>query len=165
MTHTAAKSLAHELLRKNIPFVLIPHAHTDTALAEADVLHVDPREVAKTIVLTTSETFVLAVLPASRRIDLHKVREVLADDHVALASEETLAGAYPDFELGAVPPVNPRSGDRVLVDRRLCENEFVLFEAGTHDESIRLKTSDLLLLADAELTDICRSENAAQHSP
>jgi Ala-tRNA(Pro) deacylase len=158
MTHTAARSLAHELLRKKIPFVLIPHARTDSALAEADALHVDPREVAKTIVLTTSEAFVLAVLPASRRIDLHKLRELLDDSHVALASEETLAGAYPDFELGALPPVKPRPGDRVLVDRRLCENEFVLFEAGTHDESVRLKTSDLLLLAGAELTDICRTE-------
>lgn len=158
MIHTAPRSLAEELLRKKIPFVLVPHARSDTALGEAKALHVDPHAVAKTIVLTTSDTFVLAVLPASERLDRHKLRAVLGDNRVALATEETLAGAYPDFELGAVPPIKPRSGDRVLVDRRLCENEFVLFEAGTHRESVRLKTSDLLLLADAELADICQDE-------
>jgi hypothetical protein len=48
-----------------------------------------------------------------------------------MASEKVLAGTYPDFELGAVPP-NDAHGDRVLVGMRVCENEDVLLEADTH---------------------------------
>jgi hypothetical protein len=38
---------------------------------------------------------VRALIPASGRLDLHKVRAFLGTNNVQLASEETLAGAYP----------------------------------------------------------------------
>ena len=73
---------------------------------------------------------------------------------VELATEAALAGAYPEFELGAVPPLTGGDGDRILVDRRLCENEWVVLEAGTHEQSLRLRTSDLIELTDARLADL-----------
>jgi len=157
MTHMAPRTLAARLTQQHVPFVLIPHRRTDTAVAEAEALGVEQWQIAKTVVLTTPEGLVLAVLPASERLDLHKVRDILGEKDVQLATEETLAGSYPEFELGAVPPISGKPGDRVLVDRRVCENEYALLEAGTHDESLRLKTSDLLVLAHAELADLCQS--------
>ena len=71
------------------------------------------------MVLTTPDGFVRAVLPASNRLDLGKLREILGTKDVELATEAVLAGAYPEFELGAVPPLTGGDGDRVLVDRRL----------------------------------------------
>ena len=96
------------------------------------------------MVLTTPEGFVRAVLPASDRIDLGKLREILGAEDVELATEAILVGAYPEFELGAVPPLTGGDGDRVLMDRRLCENEWVVVEAGTHEQSLRLRMSDLV---------------------
>jgi Ala-tRNA(Pro) deacylase len=152
--HNAPKSLLDELDQAGIEYELIPHPRTESAAAEAEALGVAPREVAKTLVLTTPDGFVLAVLPASERLDLAKVREFLKDDQAALATEELLAGAYPEFELGAVPPFV--HGDRVLVDVRVCENLTVLLEAGTHEQSLSLKTRDLVSLSNALLADICR---------
>jgi Ala-tRNA(Pro) deacylase len=154
-THTAPDTLIKRLAQEQIPYELIPHRRTDTAVAEADALHVDPSQVAKTIVLTTPTGFVLAVLPASERLDLHKVRDLLGTKDVSLSTEQVLAGAYPEFELGAVPPIGAH-GDRVLIDLRLCENEFVLVEAGTHEESLRLETADLITLSSALVADLCR---------
>jgi Ala-tRNA(Pro) deacylase len=154
-TLSAPASLVHELEAAGITYDLIPHARTMTAAAEADVLGVDPHEVAKTIILTTPEGFVRAVVAASDRLDMHKVRKLLDSNHVELASEKALVGAYPEFELGAVPPLTGGHGDRVLVDRRLCERESVVIEAGTHEHSLRMRTDDLLNVADAQLTDIC----------
>jgi hypothetical protein len=37
-------------------------------------------------------------------------------------------------------------GDRVLCDRRLAQQDSVVLEAGSHNESLRMKTSDLLAL-------------------
>src|SRR5919109_1542492 len=60
-----------------------------------------------------------------------------------LASEDDLAGDYPDFELGAVPPFGGRE-DQVIVDERLAGRDSVVLEAGAHEQSVGLKAADLL---------------------
>ena len=106
------------------------------------------------MVLTTPDGFVRAVVSASDRLDLGKLRGILGTKDVELATEAVLAGAYPEFELGAVPPLTGGDGDRALVDRRLSENEWVVLEAGTHEQSLRLRTSDLVELTEAWLVDL-----------
>lgn len=151
---TTAKTVTELLDEHEVPYELIPHRRTMSAAAEARAIHVDPEHVAKTLILTTSEGFVRAVLPASARIDLRKVRNLLERHEVDLASEEVTVGAYPEFELGAVPPLGGPS-DPVLVDRHTADRESVIVEAGTHRESVLLKTADLLALTHAEVVDIC----------
>jgi Ala-tRNA(Pro) deacylase len=151
---TTTIEVHEELDRAGIDFDLIEHRRTETAGDEARAIGVSLDEVAKTIVVASGERFVRAVLPASARLDLHKVRELLADNRARLASEEELVLAYPMYELGAVPPFGVPAGDRVLLDRRLAERDFVVLEAGSHSESIRLRTADLLTLSAAEIEKI-----------
>jgi Ala-tRNA(Pro) deacylase len=154
-SHQPADALMDALRREHVPYELFPHRHTETALAEAEALHEDPHQVAKTLVLGTPFGYVRTVLRAVDRLDLGKARFALGTDEVELASEEDLVGAYPEFELGAVPPVGG-AYDRVLLDPRLFDSTFVLFDAGTHDESIRLHVGDLLSLAEAEVADLAQ---------
>jgi Ala-tRNA(Pro) deacylase len=158
-THQPADALIEVLHREHVPYELLPHRHTETALAEANTLGVDPHQVAKTVILTTPFGFVRAVIPASDRLDLEKARFALDAADVELASETSLVGAYPEFELGAVPPMGG-AYDRVLVDRRLFDGTFIVLDAGTHDESIRLRTGDLLSVAEAEVVDIVLDDPA-----
>jgi Ala-tRNA(Pro) deacylase len=136
---------------------LLPHAHTESAAAEAEALGLAPADVAKTLVVATPEGYVRAVLPASERIDLGKLSEIVGERKKALrlASEDDLARDYPEFELGAVPPVGGAHGDRVIVDRRLAELETIVLEAGSHDESIRIPTNELIRITQAQVADIC----------
>jgi Aminoacyl-tRNA editing domain len=78
---------------------------------------------------------------------------------VHLATEEDLRRDYPEFELGAVPPVGGRR-DPVVVDLSVANRESVVIEAGSHDQSLRLAAADLVHLAGAAVTDI--SANARQ---
>lgn len=144
-----------KLTRELVPHELIPHPRTETAVDEARALGVPADEVAKTVVLVTSSGYVRAVLPASERLDLRKARRLLRDDTARLASEAELALAYPTFELGAVPPFAGPVGDCVVVDKQLAFSDSVVFEAGSHSESVRLKTTDLLVVAEAEIADLC----------
>ena len=98
-----------------------------------------------------------AVLPASERIDLRKLREVCGGGkkNVHLASEEDLARDYPEFELGAVPPIGGSRRDPVIIDSRLAERDSLVLEAGSHEESVRVPISDLLRVGEAEIADIC----------
>ena len=149
----ATTSLIDTLTEEHIPYELLTHRHTETAAAEARALGFTEDEVAKTVVLRAGDELVRAVVPASRHVDLERARRILGRP-VEIVHEDVLAGAYPEFALGAVPPVGGPP-DRVLVDRRLIALEQVVFEAGTHEESIRLRTDDLLALAGATVVDLC----------
>jgi Ala-tRNA(Pro) deacylase len=152
--------LTNVLEEANVGFQLLPHERTQSALAEARALDVPSEEVAKTLVLKTPDGFLRAVIPASERLDLRKVRGVVrGGKRTHLATEDELAREYPEFEIGAIPPFGGRRRDPVLLDERLAGHESVVVEAGVHDESIRLPTSDLRrLTGDASIADICREE-------
>jgi Uncharacterized conserved protein len=152
--YTPANALTDALKERHVDYELIPHRRTRSAHAEARAVGVDPGHVAKTIVLATEAGFVRAVLSASDRIDLRKVKAVLGREDVQFASGGELVGAYPEFELGAVPPIGGSGKELVLMDERLAETDSVVFEAGTHEQSVRIKTADLVSLAHAQIVDL-----------
>lgn len=152
----APTALIDTLAERGTGYELLLHRHTETAAAEARALGVPPEQTAKTVIVRTPEGFVRVVVPASRHVDLDRLGKVLGVDGVALATEAELVGAYPDFELGAVPPFDGSFTDEVIVDRHLCEVDHVVFEAGTHERSIRLRTRDLIEVSDARLAEVCR---------
>ena len=52
-----------------------------------------------------------------------------------------------------MPPFGGKR-DRVLVDSRLAERESVVVEAGSHEQSVRITTADLLRLTRGEVVDL-----------
>lgn len=152
----ATHDLTDLLERKGVHFEILTHPHTESARDEAAALGIDPHEVAKTVVLVTEHGYVRALVPASDRLDLAKARAVLnLDERPELAHEADLAVAYPSFELGAVPPVGGPSGDRVAVDARLARRDSIVIEGGSHEESLRVRTEELLVLTHAAIGDLC----------
>ena len=146
------QALLHVLAQSGLGYELIQHPHTETARGEAHALGVPADEVAKTVILRTADGYTRVVVPAS----LSKVRALLdLDTDTRLATEAELAAAYPEFELGAVPPLGGPAGDTIIVDRRLAERERLVFEAGGHDESVRVATEDLLRVSEARIGDVC----------
>lgn len=156
---------ALDLSGTGFDYEVISHVHTERALDEAAALGLSPEEIAKTIVLHVAVAgdlavrvmYARAVLPACERLDLHKLRTFFGESRdVRLATEQELGDLYPEFELGAVPPIGGRSGDVVIVDPRLAERESIVFEAGTHEQSLRMRTADLLGSTGATIVDICQ---------
>ena len=151
----ATSDLTSALEGAGVSYEPLPHAHTESALAEAESLHVSPDDVAKTLIVKLQEGYLRAVLPASARIDLRKVREFVGGGRhkVHLATEDDLRRDYPEFELGAVPPVGGRT-DPVIVDPKIAERSSIVIEAGAHDESVRIAAADLVTVTGATVTDI-----------
>lgn len=146
--------LTQALEQAGIAFEILEHERTDRAADEAAALGLDPRGVAKTILVTTGEESYRVLLPASERIDMHKLRDVLdTGKDLHLLGEEALAKDYAEFELGAVPPVGGPD-DGVIVDRRLEQLDQVVFEAGSHDRSVRVSTSELVAATGARVADV-----------
>ena len=141
--------------KAGIDYDLLDHERTERALLEARALGVPPEQVAKTLVLSTPAGNVRAVLPASERVDFHKLRDLVeGGKNIRLLREDELERDYSEFELGAVPPFGGSKRDRVILDSRLAEQDSVVLEAGSHRKSVRLKTNDLKTLTGAEVADI-----------
>jgi Ala-tRNA(Pro) deacylase len=142
---------------------VLHHEHTERATAEAIALGVSPDEVAKTLIVATPGGHVRALVPASRRIDMRKLADVLGEGRkqLHLSTEEEMRRDYPEFELGSVPPLGGASTDAVIVDSALARLEAVVFEAGSHDDSVRIDTADLIRLTGAHVDDIARDDEEA----
>jgi prolyl-tRNA editing enzyme YbaK/EbsC (Cys-tRNA(Pro) deacylase) len=154
----ATESLVELLREAEVEFELLPHARTLTAKGEARALGVLPQETAKTVIATAGGRFVRAVVCANDRVNLHKLAAAAGAPELALADESELALAYPQFELGAVPPFGGPAGDDVVVDERLTACEYVVLEAGAHDTSLRLRPDDLIAVSSASVGDIAAVE-------
>jgi prolyl-tRNA editing enzyme YbaK/EbsC (Cys-tRNA(Pro) deacylase) len=82
--------VTEHLEQRGSAFELLPHQQAYTSTDEARALGIDAGEVLKTLAVRTGPRYALVVIPASRRLDLHLVRDALGDHHARLASEEEL---------------------------------------------------------------------------
>jgi len=132
-----------------------PPAFTAQELAAAE--HVPGKELAKSVMLTDGEDFAMAVLPATRRVDIAAFREVAGNPDLRLAAEEEFAGLFPNVETGAMPPFGHLYDVPVFVDRTLREDESITFNAGTHTDTIRMAYADFERLVDPVVAEFSES--------
>jgi Ala-tRNA(Pro) deacylase len=135
--------VSEHLEQRGSAFELLPHRQVYTSTDEARALGIDAGEVLKTLAVRTGPGYVLVVIPASCRLDLHLVRDALGDHHARLASEQELARDFPGYQLGALPPLGALLGSEVFIDPEVLEHDVVVFAAGTQTESVRMRARDL----------------------
>lgn len=147
-----------ELLRQQgVAFEKTAHPTVYTAQQLAATEHVSGHCVAKPVVVSGAQGFTMCVLPASRRLDLRKVAELLGDPSVRLATEAEMAEACPDCELGAEPPVGSLFGLATILDQTLHDEEHLVLQAGTHTESLKLRRDDYERVASPKIGAIAAS--------
>ncbi len=132
----------------------LSHPEALSSVDEARALGTDPDEVAKSLVLKSREGYALAVIPGGHRLDMHKVRDAIGDKTVRLASEDDLARDFPDYELGAAPPAPGLLNVPGFVDPTVRSREWIVYAAGTHTDSVRMKSADLIGLGDFTEADL-----------
>lgn len=136
-------TVTEHLEGRGVPFELIPHQRAYTSIEEARTLGIAADEVLKTIVLDTEAGHALAVVPASRRLDIKLARQAVGDIHARFATEEELERDFPHYELGAFPPLGSLVRAPTFVDPEVLDHETVVFAAGTQRESVKARTEDL----------------------
>ena len=141
---------------EGIAYEVIEHRPTFSAAAEARAAGTEPREAAKTLALHDRGGYRLAVIPASRRLDLHRVRTLLGGTaHMRLATEAELDRDFPMFDVGALPPLGPMVPVPEIVDVHLLYHDRVLCAGGDHRHAVRLDPRDLLRLCEPRVADLC----------
>lgn len=130
------------LLNHRVPFQRLHHQPAFAANRVAQTLHVPGREMVKTVVLRTSDGYMLAVMPATHRLNMERLRKELEENDIDLASEAEMDRLFPDCERGAVPPFGSLYNLPTWVDQSLLEDEEIVFEAQNHEEAFRMSYRD-----------------------
>src|SRR5687767_725498 len=98
----------------------------------------------------------MAVLPASDRLDVARLRTLLEGvGHLRLATEDEMRSDFGMFEVGAVPPFGPMLKAPEIIDRRLLDHDRILCSGGDHRHSLLVDPKEIVRVAQPQIADIC----------
>lgn len=115
----------------HVSYDVTKHKRTGCSSETAETSHVPGDNRAKGVVLKWNETFILAVVPSSRHVELDKIGEFVKGP-VKLASEREANRLFPDCEEGAIPVIGSAYRVPTIVDELLEIPNEVYFEGGDH---------------------------------
>ena len=152
------KKLEEFLDSKQVKYITINHSPAYTAREVAASAFVPRREFAKDTIVKLDGAMAIAVVPASRHVDMGKLASEAGADKAVLASEDEFQSRFPGCELGAMPPFGNLYGMQTYVDAMLEEDDEIAFNAGTHTQVVRLSFEDYAKLAQPTMCSISIKE-------
>ncbi|MBZ5567265.1 MAG: YbaK/EbsC family protein [Acidobacteriia bacterium] len=148
--------------RNEIKYELIHHPTTYTAQLTAASSHVTADELAKVVMVSRDGKLAMAVVPASQRVDITALHTASGAVSLRLASELEFKQQFPDCDAGAMPPFGNLYGMDVFVDEGLVKQARIAFNAGSHDEVMRLAYQDFVRLVQPK---VLRFASTAERPP
>ena len=143
--------LHHFLDERHGHYTALTHERTITADQTAAAANIGSRHFAKTVMLKVDGELAMMVMPATYRVDLLRLSRAMGGNLVELAQEDEFRDAFPDCELGAMPPFGHLYDMPVYVDSRLTGQAEIAFNAGSHTDVVRMPYSEFERLAQPEL--------------
>ena len=137
-----------------VRYVTIQHSPTFTAQEIAASAHIPGKELAKTVMVKIDGKMAMAVLPASFKVDMEKLKVATGAGTVELAGEQEFKDMFPACEIGGMPPFGNLYDMEVFVAEVLAEDEEIAFNAGSHTELIRLSYADFERLVQPKVVKI-----------
>ena len=132
--------------RNQVPYDVVDHREAFTAQEVAEVEHIPGMELAKVVILRGGATYLMAVLPAPYRVDLDRAASTFGKKDLRLATEDEFKGLFPHCEPGAMPPFGNLFNLPVYVDQTLARDEQIVFNAGTHTQTVKMRYADFVRL-------------------
>jgi Ala-tRNA(Pro) deacylase len=128
--------------KNRIKYVIIKHSLAFTAQEIAASAHIKGKELAKTILIKIDGKMIMAVLPASYKIDLDLLKKYVSCSNCRLANETEFKDKFPECEVGAMPPFGNLFNMEVFVAESITKSEFIAFNACSHIELMQMKYKD-----------------------
>jgi Ala-tRNA(Pro) deacylase len=147
------KRLIDCLKENKVKYDVIRHAEAVTAQRIAEAEHVKGRHQAKVVMVKSGDQHLMMVLPADHHIDLEKV-EKATGQAASLDMEHDFKSLFPDSVIGAMPPFGNLYGLTTYVDKHLAEQDYIVFEAGTHTDAIKMSYPDYEKIVQPKVEDL-----------
>ena len=132
-----------EFLQQNkVKYVTVLHSPHYTAQEIAASSHIPGKGMAKTVMVKIDGKMIMAVLPASYKVDFDLLKSAVGADNIELADEYEFKDMFPGCEVGAMPPFGNLFDMEVYVEDSLADQEQIAFNAGSHTELIKMTYKD-----------------------
>jgi Ala-tRNA(Pro) deacylase len=153
----ACKERLELYLREHgVAFQLEHHRTAYTAQELAQAEHIPGRMVAKSIIGLADGKMVMLVLPSTHVVDRAATATAVAARGFQLADEQDFGWVFADCEVGAIPPFGNLYGLPVYVDRSLAADDEIVFPAGSHTETLKIRYDDFVRLVQPVTADCAR---------
>lgn len=140
-----ASTVQQYMTKHGLRYDVLAHPHSHNSMETAQLAHVPGNCLAKSVILSADDGFVMAVLPSNRHVELGRLGRQL-NRSLRLATEDEVASIFPDCEPGAIPPIGTAYGLRTVMDDSLADQDEVYFEAGDHESLIQMSRKDFLAM-------------------
>jgi Ala-tRNA(Pro) deacylase len=129
------------LRQQGVAFTVLRHEPVYTSEQAATVRGTSLASGAKALVLKAGDNYMMAVLPADRKLDSKKARDTLRVKSLRFASKEEveqLTGLQP----GSIPPFGSLFELKTYCEPDLANNVSINFNAGDHAISVQMMYAD-----------------------
>jgi Ala-tRNA(Pro) deacylase len=147
------KRLIDCLTANNVQYETLHHPEAVTAQRIAQAEHVKGRHHAKVVMVKSGDQHLMVVLPADHQIDLEKLEKAVGKLG-ALDKESDFKSLFPDCAIGAMPPFGNLYDLPTYVDRSLAGQDYIVFEAGTHTDAIKMSYRDYEKIVKPKVADL-----------
>jgi Ala-tRNA(Pro) deacylase len=147
------KQLIECLDANKVSYEILRHPEAVTAQRIAQAEHVKGRHHAKVVMVKSVDQHLMMVLPADHQIDPEKVENAIGNA-VSLDQEQEFKSLFPNCAIGAMPPFGNLYGLPTYVDKSLAEQDYIVFEAGTHTDAIKMSYHDYEKIVKPEVKDL-----------
>jgi Ala-tRNA(Pro) deacylase len=110
----------------------------------------------KSVILKADDKVAMAVLSANHTANLDTLRQVIGCRVLRLATENEFRDVFPTCEVGAMPPFGNVFNVPTYYDSAIAWNTEIEFNAGTHEETVRMKFDDFERLARPKMAHFAR---------
>ncbi len=142
---TIAASVPDCLVREGVRYEMLAHERTRDSNHSAQAAHIPGDRLAKCVMLEDDKGFLMAVVPASHKVDLGAVHRQL-NRQLGLVTDREQVALFKDCEPGALPPLGLAYGIDTILDESLANAPEIYFEAGDHQSLVHVCGSDFLKL-------------------
>jgi Ala-tRNA(Pro) deacylase len=142
---TTLQTVKDALTKANAPHSILHHKHIHTSAEAATMrghsLEEGMQRATKAMIIRSEGKFYQFVLPGNQKIDFKKIKTILQTQSASLANPSEVKEVI-GCDIGAVPPCGTLFNIPTFVDKTVLQNEEIDFSAGTHTDSITMKTED-----------------------
>lgn len=149
------KQIISHLKDKGVEFEVLEHDFVHTSEDAAKTRGNKIEQAAKAIIMKSkSGKFYLFVVPGNMKAKLKKVKEILNEKNVSLASPEEVFQVT-GLKVGSVTPFGQFFGLGTYFEESLLNQEKIVFAAGSHYKSISMKPGDFIKSVKVIIENFC----------
>jgi len=152
------KGIMNFLDSQNVTYRHFIHPQAFTASETAEAQHVSGRELAKSVVVKADDRLMLAVIPASDRLDFEKLSHLVGASSIRLAREEEFEKVFEGCEVGAEPPLGKLYDVPIWLDASFEDHSTMIFNAGTHTDTIQMSVGDFEKVEEPKVVRLVRAD-------